>query len=68
MSERADRRTNTALRRRIDHLLGRVRQAREEIVESGLGAVDGSKPAAEADGQPIETAPDSPLQPPTVAR
>jgi hypothetical protein len=39
MSERTDRRTNAALRRRIDHLLARVRESRDEIVERGLSAV-----------------------------
>jgi hypothetical protein len=57
MSDRADRRTNTRLRRRIDHLLGQVQEAREEIVERGLTAVETSKPGtAEAapapDGDP----------------
>ena len=38
-----DRRTNYALRRRIDQLLGRVRAAQEEIVERGLDAVHDTK-------------------------
>jgi hypothetical protein len=38
-----DRRTNYALRRRIDQLLGRVRAAQEEIVERGLDAVQDTK-------------------------
>jgi hypothetical protein len=47
LSERADRRTNPALRRRIDQLLGRVRDAREDIVDRGLNAVHASKPSSD---------------------
>ena len=43
MTDREDRRTNHALRRRIDQLLGRVRAAQEEIVERGLDAVHETK-------------------------
>ena len=43
MTDREDRRTNHALRRRIDQLLGRVRAAQEEIVERGLDAVQDTK-------------------------
>jgi len=46
VTEPAERRTNPALRRRIDQLLGRVRAARAEIVERGLSAVD-RPPASE---------------------
>ena len=34
-----ERRTNYALRRRVDKLIGRVHEARAEIVERGLDAV-----------------------------
>jgi hypothetical protein len=44
MSDPADRRTNDALRRRVDGLLGRVSDARAEIVERGLDAVRGPEP------------------------
>jgi hypothetical protein len=43
MSNHADRRTNAALRQRLDHLLARVRESRAEIVERGLSAVHLSK-------------------------
>jgi hypothetical protein len=43
VTDRRDRRTDQALRRRIDQLLGRVRAAREEIVERGLDAVHETK-------------------------
>ncbi len=43
VTDREDRRTNHALRRRIDQLLGRVRAAEEEIVERGLDAVQETK-------------------------
>jgi hypothetical protein len=39
VSDTAERRRNYALRRRIDKLLGRVHEARAEIVERGLDAV-----------------------------
>ena len=39
MTDSEERRTNHALRRRIDKLIGRVHEAREEIVERGLDAV-----------------------------
>ena len=38
MTHRPDRRTNHLLRARIDQLLGRVHDARLEVVERGLGA------------------------------
>jgi hypothetical protein len=40
-----ERRTNHALRRRIDQLIGRVRAAEDEIVERGLDAVQETKQA-----------------------
>jgi len=40
-----ERRTNHALRRRIDQLIGRVRAAEDEIVERGLDAVHDTKQA-----------------------
>jgi hypothetical protein len=43
VTDSEDRRTNHALRRRIDQLLGRVRAAQEEIVERGLDAVQDAK-------------------------
>jgi hypothetical protein len=45
VTHRPERRTNQALRRRIDQLIGRVRSAREEIVERGLDAVQETKDA-----------------------
>ena len=52
MTDSGERRTNHALRRRIDKLLGRVHAAREEIVERGLDAVhdDTEAHGAPADG------------------
>jgi hypothetical protein len=44
VTEPAERRTNIALRGRIDQLLAHVRAARAEIVERGLSAVE--KPSA----------------------
>jgi hypothetical protein len=49
VTESEDRRTNHALRRRIEQLLGRVRAAQEEIVERGLDAVQDTK---DLDGEP----------------
>ena len=49
MTDSEERRTNHALRRRIDQLLGRVRAAQEEIVERGLDAVQETK---DLDGEP----------------
>jgi hypothetical protein len=51
VTEPAERRTNIALRGRIDHLLAHVRAAREDIVERGLSAVE--KPPA---GGPADAA------------
>ena len=39
MTDSAERRKNHSLRRRIDKLIGRVHEAREEIVAKGLEAV-----------------------------
>jgi hypothetical protein len=39
VTDNGERRTNHALRRRIDKLIGRVHEARAEIVEKGLEAV-----------------------------
>jgi hypothetical protein len=39
VTDRGERRKNQALRRRIDTLIGRVHEARAEIVERGLDAV-----------------------------
>ena len=43
MNDPEERRTDHALRRRIDQLIGRVRAAQDEIVERGLDAVQESK-------------------------
>jgi hypothetical protein len=55
LSHRDERRTNQALRRRIDDLLGRVAHAREEIVERGLDAVH---PGLDSDRDDDAVAPD----------
>jgi hypothetical protein len=39
VTDSGERRKNHALRRRIDKLIGRVHEARAEIVERGLDAV-----------------------------
>jgi hypothetical protein len=39
VTDSGERRKNEALRRRIDKLIGRVHEARAEIVERGLDAV-----------------------------
>lgn len=39
MTDNGERRTDHALRRRIDKLLGRVHDARAEIVERGMDAM-----------------------------
>ena len=44
-----ERRTNHALRRKVDHLLNRVCEARAEIIERGLDAVHGPVDAVAAD-------------------
>jgi hypothetical protein len=49
VTDSAERRTNHALRRRIDKLIGRVHAAREEIVERGLDAVH-DEPDRDGDG------------------
>jgi hypothetical protein len=46
MSHRPDRRTDHVLRARIDQLLGRVHDARLEIVERGLTAARPAEPWA----------------------
>jgi hypothetical protein len=50
VTDNDERRTNHALRQRIDKLIGRVHEARAEIVEKGLEAVheDGEKPHGSA--------------------
>ena len=53
VTDSGERRKNPALRRRIDKLLGRVHEARAEIVERGLDAVhDEPDRAVDADGDP----------------
>jgi len=39
VTDNGERRKNHALRRRVDKLIGRVHEARAEIVEKGLEAV-----------------------------
>jgi hypothetical protein len=39
VTEKGERRSNHAMRRRVDKLIGRVHEARAEIVEKGLEAV-----------------------------
>jgi hypothetical protein len=54
MTHRPDRRTNHVLRARIDQLLGRIHDARLEIVERGLTAAQPGDawPAARAAARP----------------
>jgi hypothetical protein len=52
MADKEERRTNHTLRRRVDDLLRRVRESRQEIVERGLDAVHKDEP------QPVEGTPD----------
>lgn len=56
MTEGGDRRKNYAMRRRVEKLIGRVHDARAEIVERGLDAVhdDGERatPDDDADRPP----------------
>jgi hypothetical protein len=74
MNEPADRRSNPALRGRIDEYLARVRAAREEIVQRALDAVHGPESRDEADAsaareheqsadQANSELPDAPLKP-----
>ena len=57
MTDNGERRKNYALRRRVDKLIGRVHDARAEIVEKGLEAVHD-------DGDRREPADDDPQRPP----
>jgi hypothetical protein len=58
VTDRRERRTDHALRRRVDQLLHRVHAAREEIVERGLDAVQETK---DPDGAPATSPqPDDP--------
>jgi len=60
VTDNGERRTNQALRRRIDKLIGRVHAAREEIVERGLDAVhDPPERAAGAADKDAEGPPDA---------
>jgi hypothetical protein len=54
VTDSGERRKNHALRRRIDKLIGRVHEARAEIVERGLDAVhdDPKREADDADAAP----------------
>jgi hypothetical protein len=60
MTDRTERRRDHALRRRVDQLLARVHEARADIVERGLGAVSGDRPATAAPGRPVGPARSSP--------
>jgi hypothetical protein len=51
MTQPPDRRTNHVLRARIDQLLGRVHDARLEIVERGLTAAHPGSPWPAARGR-----------------
>jgi hypothetical protein len=51
VTESGERRKNPALRRRIEKLIGRVHEARAEIVERGLDAVHDA-PDRDADDEP----------------
>jgi hypothetical protein len=50
VTDSRERRKNEALRRRIDKLIGRVHEARAEIVERGLDAVH-EEPDGDGDGK-----------------
>jgi hypothetical protein len=51
VTDSGERRTNHALRRRIDKLIGRVHEARAEIVERGLDAVHEDPKRDDADAR-----------------
>jgi hypothetical protein len=53
-----ERRTNHTLRERIDTLIGRVHEARAEIVEKGLDAVHDEPERGGTAGDAPETPPD----------
>ena len=59
MTDNGERRTNHALRRRIDKLIGRVHEARAEIVEKGLEAVHEDPDQTGADTRSPEAPPDN---------
>jgi hypothetical protein len=56
MTHHPERRTNPALRQRIDELLGRVRDARLEVVERGLAGAQQqrARPSDPADARTLE--------------
>jgi hypothetical protein len=56
VTDRRERRTDHALRRRVDQLLHRVHRAREEIVERGLDAVQETKDPDGATATPPQPA------------
>jgi hypothetical protein len=64
MTDRTDRRTDHARRRRVDLLLARVRSARDEIIGRGLEAVHPSPPreqaVPEASGDEADAKPPAP--------
>ena len=59
MTDNGERRTNHALRRRIDKLIGRVHEARAEIVEKALEAVHEDPNDTGADAPGPEAPPDA---------
>jgi len=60
VTDNGERRKNPALRRRVDKLIGRVHEARAEIVEKGLDAVHD-------DADRRERGDDDPERPPDAA-
>jgi hypothetical protein len=63
VSQSTERRRNHALRRRIDQLLGRVRDAQDEIVQRGLSAVHEAPSADDAGAGAAPAAPDPVVAP-----
>jgi hypothetical protein len=59
VTDNGERRTNHALRRRIDKLIGRVHEARAEIVEKGLEAVHEDPERSGPAAGDTETPPDA---------
>jgi hypothetical protein len=59
MSDRAERRRNHALRRRVDQMVERAHAARAEIVERGLDAVHIERRRGAASAAPATRGPSS---------
>jgi hypothetical protein len=59
VTDNGERRKNHALRRRVDKLIGRVHEARAEIVEKGLEAVHEDPDRRERGDDDSEAPPDS---------